>query len=53
MNFTFAMLPAEEFYLQVFVDDMRMGGNVLLNVYNRVENIDVSLQPEYWIGESS
>ncbi len=53
MNFTFAMLPAEEFYLQVFVDDMRMGGNVLLNVYNRVEKIDVSLQPEYWIGESA
>ena len=53
MNFTFAMLPAEEFYLQVFVDDMLMGGNVLLNVYNKVENIDVSLQPEYWIGESA
>ena len=53
MNFTFAMLPAEDFYLQVFVDGMRMEGNVLLNVYNRVENIDVSLQPEYWIGESA
>ena len=53
MNFTFAMLPAEDFYLQVFVDGDRMGGNVLLNVYNKVENIDVSLQPEYWIGESS
>ena len=53
MNFTFAMLPAEKFYLQVFVDGNRMGGNVLLNVYNRVENIGVSLQPEYWIGESA
>ena len=53
MNFTFAMLPAEDFYLQVFVDGNRMGGNVLLNVYNKVENIDVSLQPEYWIGESA
>ena len=53
MNFTFAMLPAEKFYLQVFVDGNRMGDNVLLNVYNRVENIDFSLQPEYWIGESA
>ncbi|MBR3613286.1 MAG: T9SS type A sorting domain-containing protein [Bacteroidaceae bacterium] len=53
MNFTFAMLPAEDFYLQVFVDGNRMGGNVLLNVYNKVEKIDVSLQPEYWIGESA
>lgn len=54
MNFTFAMLPAEDFYLQVFVDGNRiMGGNVQLKVYNKVENIDVSLQPEYWIGESA
>lgn len=54
MNFTFAMLPAEDFYLQVFVDGNRiMGGNVQLKVYNRVEKIDVSLQPEYWIGESA
>lgn len=49
MNFTFAMLPAEDFYLQVFVDDMRMGDNVLLNVYNRVEGIKASLEPEYWL----
>ena len=49
MNFTFAMLPAEDFYLQVFVDGNRMGDNVLLNVYNKVENIEVSLEPEYWL----
>ena len=49
MNFTFAMLPAEDFYLQVFVDGMRMEGNVLLNVYNKVENIEVALEPEYWL----
>ncbi|MBQ8365369.1 MAG: T9SS type A sorting domain-containing protein [Bacteroidaceae bacterium] len=53
MNFVFTMLPAEDFYLQIFVDGTRMGGNVLLNVYNRVQSIDVSLQPEYWIGESA
>ena len=53
MSFVFTMLPAEDFYLQAFVDGTRMGGNVLLNVYNRVQSIDVSLQPEYWIGESA
>lgn len=51
-DFIFRMIPAEEVFIQAYVDGM-MSGNVLLNVYNRVQSIDVSMQPEYWIGNEA
>lgn len=48
-DFIFRMIPAEEIYIQAFVDGM-MSDNVLLNVYNKVQSIDISMEPEYWIG---
>ena len=52
MDFVFSAIPDVEVCIEAQADGMR-SDNVLLNVYNRVENIDVSLQPEYWIGESA
>ena len=52
MDFVFSAIPGVEVCIEAQADGMR-SDNVLLNVYNRVENIDVSLQPEYWIGESA
>lgn len=52
MDFVFSEIPGVEVCIEAQADGMR-SDNVLLNVYNRVENIDVSLQPEYWIGESA
>ena len=52
MDFVFSAIPDVEVCIEAQADGVR-SDNVLLNVYNRVENIDVSLQPEYWIGESA
>ena len=52
MDFVFSTIPDVEVCIEAQADGVR-SDNVLLNVYNRVENIDVSLQPEYWIGESA
>lgn len=48
MDFVFSTIPGVEVCIEAQADGMR-SDNVLLNVYNRVENIDVSLQDEYWI----
>ncbi len=48
MDFVFSAIPGVEVCIEAQADGMR-SDNVLLNVYNRVENIDVSLQDEYWI----
>ena len=48
MDFVFSTRPDVEVCIEAQADGMR-SDNVLLNVYNRVENIDVSLQDEYWI----
>ena len=48
MDFVFSMIPGEEVFIEAYADGVR-SDNVLLNVYNRVENIDVSLLDEYWI----
>ena len=52
MDFVFSAIPGVEVCIEAQADG-KISDNVLLNVYNRVENIDVSLQPEYWIGESA
>lgn len=52
MDFVFNTRPDVEVCIEAQADGVR-SDNVLLNVYNRVENIYVSLQPEYWIGESA
>ena len=48
MDFVFSAIPGVEVCIEAQADGVR-SDNVLLNVYNRVENIDVSLQDEYWI----
>lgn len=48
MDFVFSTIPGVEVCIEAQADGVR-SDNVLLNVYNRVENIDVSLQDEYWI----
>ena len=48
MDFVFNTIPDVEVCIEAQADGVR-SDNVLLNVYNRVENIDVSLQDEYWI----
>lgn len=48
MDFVFNTIPDVEVCIEAQADGMR-SDNVLLNVYNRVENIDVSLLDEYWI----
>ena len=48
MDFVFNTIPDVEVCIEAQADGM-MSDNVLLNVYNRVENIYVSLQDEYWI----
>lgn len=48
MDFVFNTIPDVEVYIEAQADGVR-SDNVLLNVYNRVENIDVSLLDEYWI----
>ena len=48
MDFVFNTIPDVEVCIEAQADGM-MSDNVLLNVYNRVENIDVSLLDEYWI----
>ena len=48
MDFVFSAIPDVEVCIEAQADGVR-SDNVLLNVYNRVENIDVSLQDEYWI----
>ncbi|MBR3615355.1 MAG: T9SS type A sorting domain-containing protein [Bacteroidaceae bacterium] len=48
MDFVFNTIPDVEVCIEAQADGMR-SDNVLLNVYNRVENIDVSLLNEYWI----
>lgn len=51
MDFVFNTIPDVEVCIEAQADGMR-SDNVLLNVYNRVENIYVSLQDEYWIGSN-
>ena len=48
MDFVFSEIPGVEVCIEAQADGVR-SDNVLLNVYNRVENIDVSLLDEYWI----
>ena len=48
MDFVFNTIPDAEVCIEAQADGVR-SDNVLLNVYNRVENIDVSLLDEYWI----
>ena len=48
MDFVFNTIPDVEVCIEAQADGM-MSDNVLLNVYNRVESIDVSLLDEYWI----
>ena len=48
MDFVFNIIPDVEVCIEAQADGVR-SDNVLLNVYNRVENIDVSLLDEYWI----
>lgn len=48
MDFVFSVIPGVEVCIEAQADGVR-SDNVLLNVYNRVENIDVSLLDEYWI----
>jgi len=48
MDFVFSTIPGVEVCIEAQADGVR-SDNVLLNVYNRVENIDVSLLDEYWI----
>ena len=48
MDFVFDTLPDVEVCIEAQADGMR-SDNVLLNVYNKVENIVVTLQDEYWI----
>lgn len=48
MDFVFSTIPDVEVCIEAYADGVR-SDNVLLNVYNRVENIYVSLQDEYWI----
>ena len=48
MDFVFSAIPGVEVCIEAQADGVR-SDNVLLNVYNRVENIDVSLLDEYWI----
>ena len=48
MDFVFDTIPDVEVCIEAQADGVR-SDNVLLNVYNRVENIVVSLQDEYWI----
>ena len=48
MDFVFSAIPDVEVCIEAQADGVR-SDNVLLNVYNRVENIDVSLLDEYWI----
>lgn len=48
MDFVFNTIPDVEVCIEAQADGVR-SDNVLLNVYNRVENIDVSLLDEYWI----
>ena len=52
MDFVFNTIPDVEVCIEAQADGM-MSDNVLLNVYNRVENIYVSLQDEYWIGNEA
>ena len=48
MDFVFSAIPGVEVCIEAQADGVR-SDNVLLNVYNRVENIYVSLLDEYWI----
>ena len=48
MDFVFNTIPDVEVCIEAQADGVR-SDNVLLNVYNRVENIDVILLDEYWI----
>ena len=48
MDFVFNTIPDVEVCIEAYADSVR-SDNVLLNVYNRVENIYVSLEDEYWI----
>lgn len=48
MDFVFNTIPDVEVCIEAQADGVR-SDNVLLNVYNKVENIVVSLQDEYWI----
>lgn len=48
MDFVFDTIPDVEVCIEAQADGMR-SDNVLLNVYNKVENIVVTLQDEYWI----
>ena len=48
MDFVFDTIPDVEVCIEAQADGMR-SDNVLLNVYNKVENIVVTLQNEYWI----
>lgn len=48
MDFVFSTIPDVEVCIEAQADGVR-SDNVLLNVYNRVENIYVSLLDEYWI----
>lgn len=52
MDFVFNTIPDVEVCIEAQADGM-MSDNVLLNVYNRVQSIDVSMQPEYWIGNEA
>ena len=51
MDFVFNTIPDVEVCIEAQADGMK-SDNVLLNVYNRVENIYVSLEDEYWIGSN-
>ena len=51
MDFVFSAIPDVEVCIEAQADGVR-SDNVLLNVYNRVENIYVSLLDEYWIGSN-
>ncbi len=48
MDFVFSTIPDVEVCIEAQADGMS-SDNVLLNVYNKVENIVVSLLDEYWI----
>lgn len=52
MDFVFNTIPDVEVCIEAQADGVR-SDNVLFNVYNRVQSIDVSMQPEYWIGNEA
>lgn len=49
-EFKFIEVPETQYFLQAVIDNDYASRIVGFNVYNKVENIVVTLQEEYWIG---